>query len=688
MQDGWHSTQDADVVRHARVLPLDVVQAKGAGHAGTAVSLTPALYLLFQDYLRHDPAKPTWIGRDRFVLSCGHASLALYLQLFLSGYGLEMDDIQKTRTIGSATPGHPEFGHTVGVETTTGPLGQGIANAVGMAMESTRLARLMESPLFAHRVWCFASDGDVQEGIGHEASSLAGTLGLDGLILVWDDNSISIEGDTAITFSEDVSARYRAYGWTVVEILDAENPTAIRAGYEAALAVTGGPVFIRLKSRLGHPMPTVGGTAAAHSGAAGVDEVAATKEILGLDPAKSFHMPPALLTHSRQVAVRGARVRQAWAEGFLAWADGHPAQASVLARMTAKSDPAELESVLAAVRLEPRAVATRAASKAVLEAVTAILPELWGGSADLAEPNGTLLTSLESYLPAEVSNASWSGGPGGQLLHFGVREHAMGGILNGMALSGLTRPFGATFFVFADYMRPSVRLAALMNLPITYVWSHDSVAVGEDGPTHQPVEHLWSYRAIPGLSVVRPADWTETVDAWRRILTRPSGPVALVLSRQSVPIVEGTSTAADGAARGAYIVRGDVAVTPDVLILATGAEVQIALAAAELLNDEGLVARVISAPCLEWFEQESVDYRNSILPPGVEARVSVEAGTAQGWYRWIGTHGKAISVDSFGASGSGDLVLERKGITVRAVVEAARLSLESGAFLLSEGIRR
>lgn len=617
---GWHSALDEQAVRHARVLPLDIVQAKGAGHPGTAVSLTPALYVLFQEYLRHDPTDPQWRGRDRFVLSAGHASLALYLQLYLSGYGLEMDDLRAARTHGSRTPGHPEYGHTTGVETTTGPLGQGIGNAVGLAMAARREAALLQpgipfaDSLFGHRVWCVASDGDMEEGISHEAASLAGTLALEGLIVVWDDNRISIEGDTAITFTEDVTARFRAYGFVTLTIDDAEDPDALRTGYDAAVAVTGQPVFVRLRTRIGHPMPSVGGTAGAHSGAPGAEEVAETKTALGLDPKAALVMPTDVLAHAREVGLRGRQAHRTWDARLADWAATHPSQAALLEEMTSRTPGPAALSALAALRAAPQAAATRIAGSAVLDAVSQHRPWLWGGSADLAETNGVAIAGARSFAPTGLASDQWPGGPDGTLVHFGVREHAMGAILNGMALGGLSRPFGATFFVFSDYMRPAVRLAALMGLPTVYVWSHDSVALGEDGPTHQPVEHLWSYRAILGLAVARPADWVETVDVWTRVLTTEAGPTAVVLSRQTLPVVAAGVAPADGAVRGAYVLA-DTEGTPDAIIIATGSEVSLALEARIQLAAEGVQVRVVSAPCLEWFEQQPAAYRDAVFPP-------------------------------------------------------------------------
>lgn len=664
---------DQDVIRHARVLPLDIVEAKGNGHAGTAVSLTPSLYVLFQEFLRHDPTEPQWLGRDRFILSCGHTSLSLYLQLWLSGYDITLDDLRATRTLDSITPGHPELHFTPGVEVTTGPLGQGVANAVGVAMESARLRKLLNTGLFSPRVWCYASDGDLQEGISHEAASLAGALQLNDLILVWDDNRISIDGDTAVTFNEDVPARFRAYGWEVLRINDAEDLDEVRRAFAAATEVEGRPVFIQLRTRIGHPMPTVGGTAGAHAGSPGAEEIAATKELLGLDPHASFNVPDHLLEHARKVAVRGADLHRAWRGEVDEWRQATPQLAELLDRLQDRDATPALEP-LAQLRGAPQEVATRMASNAALNAVASALPEVWGGSADLADSTGTKIAQTPSFLapnlPADIGR---DGGPGEPVVHFGIREHAMAAVLNGIALSGLTRPFGATYFAFADYMRPAVRLASLMKLPTTLIWTHDSVAVGEDGPTHQPLEHLWSYRAIVGLDVVRPADWVETMDAWRRLLTTDAGPTALVLSRQSVPIIASETDYETGAARGAYVLQdAPGGAKPDAIIIATGSEVSLAVAAANELAQDSVAVRVVSAPCLEWFEQEPADYQDQVLPPDIRALVSVEAGTDQGWYRWIGREGRAVAVAEYGGSGPGAQLLDRAGITTAAIVDAVR----------------
>lgn len=670
------SAQDLEVIRYARVIPLDIVQAKGNGHAGTAVSLTPALYLLFQEFLRHSPRDPNWLGRDRFILSCGHTSLSLYLQLWLSGYELSLADLQAARTIDSLTPGHPELHHTPGVEVTTGPLGQGIANAVGIAMESARLRTILETALFSPRVWCLASDGDLQEGISHEASALAGALGLNNLVLIWDDNQISIDGDTAKTFNEDVSARYRAYGWRVLTIDDAEDLAEIRRVFATAAEQSDRPTFIRLRTRIGHPMPTVGGTAGAHAGAPGEEEIAATKRILGLDPETAFQMPAELLAHAREVAQRGAERQREWQAEVSKWREASPTSAAVLDRLIKRDASPALEA-LTKLRAQPVETATRVASSSVLNTVANALPEVWGGSADLSDSTGAKIDGAIDYLsPAVADQTGLNGEPGGQTVHFGIREHAMAGVANGMALSGLTRPFTATYFVFADYMRPAVRLAALMQLPSIFIWTHDSVAVGEDGPTHQPVEHLWSYRAIPGLSVIRPADWVETVDAWRRVLTVDSGPVALVLSRQSVPVVAAETRYESGASRGAYVLR-DVpdGKNIDAIIIATGSEVALALEAAEELGARQIFARVVSAPCLEWFIAESPEYQQSVLPSHVAAVVSVEAGIDQGWYRWVGRWGRTVSVADFGISATGSENMQRAQITADSVISAVLESL-------------
>ena len=675
--EGWEALDDS-AVAHARALAMDAVQKVGNGHPGTAVALAPAAYLLFQRHLRHDPADPAWLGRDRFILSCGHASLTLYIQLVLSGYSLAVSDLESFRTWGSLTPGHPEFGHTAGVEVTTGPLGQGIATGVGMAMAARFQRGLLDpqaapgtSP-FDHRVWVLASDGDLQEGVSAEASSLAGTQRLGGLIVIWDDNRISIEGDTALAFSEDVCARYRAYGWAVQEVeLQASGDidvVALDAALSRAAQDTERPSFIRLRTTIAWPAPHARGTEAAHGSALGADEVAATKLLLGLDPQQSFALPAEVLAHTRAVAARGAHAHAQWDEQVHEWAARCPDGAKLLTRLRARSLPEGLETCLPQFEAGV-GVATRVASGQVINHLARHLPELWGGSADLGGSNNTSITDGLSFLPdgSGVPGAS----PHGRVVHFGVREHAMGAILNGIALEGLTRPFGGTFLVFSDYMRGSVRLAALMQLPVTYVWTHDSIGVGEDGPTHQPVEMLWSLRAIPGLSVVRPADATETAAAWLEVLRRGT-PAGLVLTRQNLPVLDRSSLAAATlVSRGGYVLS-EAAGEPAGIVIATGSEVSLALEAQRQLAGDGIHVRVVSMPCVEWFEQESADYRESVLPHSVTARVAVEAGIGQGWWRFVGTQGRCVSLEHFGASAAGPELFRRFGITAEAVADAVR----------------
>jgi transketolase len=680
------SDLDRRAVDTCRVLAMDAVQRVGNGHPGTAMSLAPAAYLLFQRHLRHDPADPGWTGRDRFVLSMGHSSLTLYLQLFLSGYGLELDDLQALRTWGSRTPGHPEWGHTPGVETTTGPLGQGVANGVGLALAQRRVRGLLDpdaapgtSP-FDWTVWVLASDGDIQEGISAEASSLAGTQRLGNLVLIWDDNRISIEDDTAIAFTEDVSARYRAYGWDVHEVELAPDGDIDLPGLDAALhAATqqqDAPTFIRLRSQIAWPAPNASNTGAAHGSALGADEVAATKRVLGFDPDASFAVDPSVLAHTRAVGDRGASRHAEWQQRYSAWATANPARATLQQRLAKGQLPDDWQLSLPTFD-EGSSVATRSASGKTLAALADTLPELWGGSADLGGSNNTTMPGQPSALPVDRQTAEWTGHPYGRTLHFGVREHAMGGIANGIALEGHTRPYVGTFLVFSDYMRPSVRMAALMGLPTVYVWSHDSIGVGEDGPTHQPIEHLAALRAIPNLAVVRPADANETVAAWASALEHRTGPVALALTRQNVPVLPQTSARSrEGVARGGYVLV-DSEGTPEVLLLGTGSEVQLAVSAAAALAEQGVAARVVSLPCLEWFAQQPVEYRESVLPSQVRARVAVEAGSPLSWWRWVGDAGRIVGLDRFGASADQGTLFRELGITSEAVVEAARASLDA-----------
>jgi transketolase len=682
---------DRRAVDVARALAMDAVERCGSGHPGTAMSLAPAAYLLFQSHLRHDPSDPDWVGRDRFVLSCGHSSLTLYTQLLLSGYGLSVEDLKALRQWDSLTPAHPEHGHTPGVETTTGPLGQGIGNAVGMAMAARRERGLLDpdadpgaSP-FDHTIWCFASDGDLQEGVSAEASSLAGTQRLGNLVLVWDDNRISIEDDTQIAFTEDVCARYEAYGWHVQRVdwvgedgTYTEDVAALDAALTAARAETERPSFIALRTIIGWPAPTLQGTGKAHGAALGAAEVAATKEVLGLDPQQSFQVPDDVLAHARQVKDRGRALRAAWDEGYTAWREANPDGAALLDRLRTRTLPEGWTAALPSYDADPKGVATRKASGEVLSAIAPLLPELWGGSADLAESNNTAPKGQPSFLPSDRQSKAFPGGPYGRTLHFGIREHAMGAVMNGIALHGGTRVYGGTFLVFSDYMRPAVRLAALMRLPVTYVWTHDSIGLGEDGPTHQPIEHLAALRAIPGLDVVRPADANETVVAWRTVLERTDRPAALALTRQDVPVLDRSALAsAEGVAKGGYVLADASTGSPSVIVLATGSEVAIALEARERLEAEGTPTRVVSVPCLEWFLEQGAAYRATVLPPDVRARVSVEAGVAQCWWQLIGDAGVPVSLERFGASAPYAVLYEQLGITADRVVAAAHASLST-----------
>ncbi len=692
------SPVDQRAVDLIRVLAMDAVEEAGSGHPGTAMSLAPAAYLLFQRILRHDPADPDWLGRDRFVLSCGHTSLTLYLQLYLSGYGLTLDDLRAVRKWGSRTPGHPERGLTPGVETTTGPLGQGLANAVGMAMAARRERGLFDpdtpegmSP-FNHHVYVFASDGDIEEGISHEASALAGHQRLGSLVVLYDDNTISIEDDTAIAKSEDVCARYEAYGWHVQRVSwrhpdgYREDIGALHAALIAARDHTSQPSFIALRTIIAWPAPTKQNTGEAHGAALGAEEVAATKRILGFDPDVSFPAEDEAVSHARKVADRAKRARAEWEEAFAAWAAAAPGRAALLRRLSARRLPEGWDADLPRFPPDPKGMATRKASGETLNALAGVLPELWGGSADLAGSNNTTMKGEPSFIPAEHQTRMFPGNPYGRILHFGVREHAMGAICSGIALDGLTRPYGGTFLVFSDYMRPAVRLAAMMRLPVTYVWTHDSIGLGEDGPTHQPVEHLWALRAIPGLDVVRPADANETVAAWRTILTHTDRPAGLCLSRQNLPILDRSATpeqvragdglaSTEGTARGGYILAEAAGGEPAVILIATGSEVQIALAARDLLAREEVPARVVSMPCVEWFTAQEPSYQEAVLPARIRARVSVEAGAALGWRAFVGDAGECVSLEHFGASADYQVLFGKFGFTAERVAAAARASL-------------
>jgi transketolase len=677
---------DKRTVDVIRALAMDAVEVAGSGHPGTAMSLAPAAYLLFQRHLRHDPSDPHWVGRDRFVLSCGHSSVTLYIQLLLSGYGLQLDDLKHLRQWGSLTPGHPEHGHTAGVETTTGPLGQGVGNAVGMAMAARRERGLLdpEAPagesVFDHDVYCIASDGDLEEGVSSEASSLAGTQRLGNLLLLWDDNHISIEDDTNIAFTEDVCLRYEAYGWHVQRVdwlgkdgTYKEDVAALDRAITAAKAVTDRPSFIALRTIIGWPAPTKQGTGKAHGSALGAEEIAATKKILGLDPDQAFILPDDVLSHAREVVQRGRETHAAWQERFDAWAPGNPEGVALLERMQTRTLPAGWTDALPSFPADPKGMATRKASGEVLSALAPVLPELWGGSADLAESNNTTPKGAPSFLPQDRQTKEFSGGPYGRVLHFGIREHAMGAIMNGITLHGGTRVYGGTFLVFSDYMRGAVRLAALMKLPVTYVWTHDSIGLGEDGPTHQPVEHLSALRAIPGLDVVRPADANETVAAWAAALHHTDRPAAFALTRQNVPTLDPAK--ATGVAKGGYVLEDASDGQPDVIIVATGSEVQIALAARAALEAEGTTTRVVSMPCMEWFEEQDQAYRDTVLPPTVKARVSIEAGVAQSWWKYLGEAGVPLSLEHFGASAPYQSLYEQFGLTADRAVAAAHASL-------------
>ncbi len=677
---GWTDV-DSRAVDTARVLAADAVQKVGNGHPGTAMSLAPVAYTLFQRVMRHDPSDTEWIGRDRFVLSCGHSSLTLYIQLYLGGFGLELSDIEALRTRGSKTPGHPEFGHTKGVEITTGPLGQGLASAVGMAMASRYERGLFDpdaapgaSP-FDHHIYVIASDGDMEEGVTSEACSLAGTQQLGNLIVIWDDNKISIEHATEIAFTEDTPARYEAYGWHVQVVEGGENVTGIEEAIARAKAVTDKPSFIALRTIIGYPAPTKMNTGGVHGSALGADEVAATKKVLGFDPDKTFEVSDEVISHTRKLVERGHTARAAWEADFGAWAKREPERKKLLDRLLAGTLPDGWDADLPYWEPGSKAVATRAASGDVLSAVGPKLPELWGGSADLAGSNNTTIKGAKSFGPPSISTEDWTADWYGRTLHFGIREHAMGSILSGIVLHGPTRPYGGTFLQFADYMRPAVRLAALMDIDPIYVWTHDSIGLGEDGPTHQPIEHLAALRAIPRLAVVRPADPNETAYAWRTVLERGgiSGPVGLILTRQGVPVLEGTSSA--GVARGAYVLGGGDPSDADVIIIATGSEVQLGVEAAETLAAKGIRAHVVSMPCVEWFESQPQDYRDSVLPPAVRARVVVEAGVAQGWHKYAGEHGQIISIEHFGESADDKTLFRAFGFTPEAVVAAAERAI-------------
>ena len=670
--------EDDLVISHARALAMDAVQKVGNGHPGTAMSLAPVAYLLFQKHLVHDPNDPQWIGRDRFILSCGHSSMTLYTQLFLSGYGLEMQDIQKFRTWGSLTPGHPEYGHTAGVEMTTGPLGQGVSTAVGMAMAARYERGLFDpattdgSSLFDHRIWVICSDGDLQEGVSSEAASLAGTQELGNLNVIYDDNRISIEGDTHVAFTEDVSARYRAYGWEVIEVAAQSNGDVDLTSLDKAMTDAAKnhkqPTLIRLKTVIAWPAPKARGTAESHGSALGADEISATKKELGLNPDEHFAFPQHLLNHARLVKTRGAQVHAQWNEKFKSWEKSNPEPAQLLARLVAKELPKDWDSLVPTFETG-KEVATRKASGDVINALARKLPEMWGGSADLAGSNNTNIEGGKSFLPS--SSAMKDADPYGRIIHFGIREHAMGSILNGIALSGLTKAFGGTFAVFSDYMRPAVRLAALMKLPSIFVWTHDSIGLGEDGPTHQPIEHFAALRAIPDFDLIRPADANEVAAAWRVIIERKKA-CGILLSRQNLPVFDRSLFGSlEGVARGAYILK-EASSAPKLILMATGSEVALAMQSAETLEGSGIATRVVSVPCFEWFNEQTQAYKDEVLPPSVKARISIEAGIAQGWRKYVGDNGASISLEHYGASAGANVLFKEFGFTLENVVATAK----------------
>jgi len=670
---GWSELDDR-AVTYARALAMDAVQKVGNGHPGTAMSLAPVAYNLFQRHLRHDPSDPNWLGRDRFILSCGHSSLTLYTQLFFSGYGLEMEDMKAFRTWGSQTPGHPEFGHTAGVETTTGPLGAGVATAVGFAM-AARYERGLLDPdaangesIFDHDIWVVCSDGDLQEGVSAEASSLAGTQALGNLNVIYDDNRISIEGDTHVSFTEDVAARYRAYGWHVQEVATLEDGDidliALDSAMLAAKAEKTRPSLIRMHSVIAWPAPKLCGTAKSHGSALGDEEIAATKIALGLNPDEKFALPAEVFAHVRSVKDRGAAIHAEWNSRFEKWKQANPDRALLLNRLASGELPKSWEAHLPTFE-SGKDLATRAASGHVINAIAKVLPEFWGGSADLADSNNTTIEGGGSFLPR--TSAMKDANPYGRIIHFGIREHAMGSILNGITLHGLSRTFGGTFAVFSDYMRPTVRLAALMNIPTTFIWTHDSIGLGEDGPTHQPIEHLASLRAMPNFAVVRPADANEVAQAWKSILLRKK-PVGLFLSRQNLRTVDRTTHGdVAGVDKGAYILK-EASSSPDIVIIATGSEVGIALDVQSALEGKNLSTRVVSAPCLEWFNEQSPAYRQEVIPTKAKLRVSIEAGVAQGWREYVGDNGLIISLEHFGASAGASKLFTEFGFAVEKIV--------------------
>ena len=694
MADFTWSELDERAVKMAKVLSADAVEKAGSGHPGSPISLAPIAYALYQHFIRHDPNDPDWVGRDRFILSGGHASLTQYVQLYFSGYGLTLDDLKRFRTAGTRTPGHPEYGLTPGIEMTTGPLGQGLASAVGFAYGQRYERGLLDpdapegqSP-FDHKVWVICGEGDVEEGVSSEASSLAGDQRLGNLTVIFDANHIQIEGDTRIALGEDILKRYQAYGWYTDEFSFIqpdgsykEDVEGLAAVLEKAEQVTDRPKFIKVDTLMAWPTPGKTNDPSAHGSALGAEAVAGLKKTLGYDPEQSFQIDEEALAHAREVAQRGLAAHKDWDEKYQAWRKANPDKADLYDRIHAGKLPEGFDKALDDLEagFEPGSkVATRKASGAVINALAPIMPELWGGSADLGGSNNTNINGAVSFAPEADETVQWpKASKYGRQLHFGVREFGMGAITNGILLGSDTRPYNGTFFQFSDYERPSVRLAALMDIPNLYVWTHDSVALGEDGPTHQPIEHLTAMRAIPQMEVVRPADQYETAEAYRAFFEKDNThPTAMILTRQGVPTLEETKAKArEGVRKGAYVLV-DTEGQPDVLIMATGSEVQHAVAASKTLAEQGVKARVISVPSLEWFEEQDDDYKEAVLPASVKARVSVEAGLATPWYKYLGSYGKPVSIEQFGLQGSGDENMRDLGITADHVVEAAQASLE------------
>ncbi len=692
----WESI-DSKAVDTARVLAADAVEKVGNGHPGTAISLAPVAYLLFQKVMQHDPEDPTWIGRDRFILSVGHSSLTLYNQLYLAGYNLELDDLKSLRTWGSKTPGHPEYGHTDGVEITTGPLGQGLASATGFAY-AARFERGLFDPdtaqgesAFDHFIYVIAGDGDMQEGVTSEAASLAGHQQLGNLVVIYDSNQISIEDDTNIAFTEDLTARYQAYGWHT-QTVDwkksgnyQEDIAELFEAIERAKSVTDKPSLITLRTIIGWPSPKKQNTGKIHGSALGQEELAGLKTALGFNPEQTFEVADEVIAHSKaNASSRAKAAKSIWQERFDAWALKNPERKELFDRVQSGLVPQNLEAVLPVFEAG-KDLSTRSASGKVINAIAQIMPELWGGSADLAESNNTTIEGAKSFVPAKWSTHEWSGDKYGRVLHFGIREHAMAAILNGIVLHGKTRAFGGTFLIFSDYMRPAVRLAALMQVPSIFVWTHDSVALGEDGPTHQPVEQLATLRAIPNLDMIRPADANEVSFAWAQMLKRRKGPAGIALTRQNIPVFQrgvpdetGVSYAsAENTAKGAYILAEASNAKPEVIIIATGSEVHLAIAARLQLEADGVATRVVSAPCLEWFDEQSDEYRSTVLPEQITSRVSVEAGLCLGWSKYVGSRGVSVSIEHFGASADYKTLFNKFGITAEAVVAAAKKAIKN-----------